>query len=166
MIRSQFHQRFTRTFYSGKSKKGKKIQPSCQVFIALLGSALIKATWKMLVKSTPDRWRSRRHKNRSLKKRVALEREDIRKKKTIPTTCFVTHFGSVFVNVLPSEELNSRRKTNLLRNFEFSQLSCFIAVKRGEELVLVLSQRNLKMDCFPGVNFTNIYHHFCHTKVS
>jgi len=52
MIWCQFYQRSTSSFYAWRSQKHKKID-NLTVFLALLGSAHVKAASRMLMKLTP-----------------------------------------------------------------------------------------------------------------
>jgi len=49
LIRCQFHQHFSRSFYARRSQKRKKYSQAVSIF-GLLGSALVKTTQKTLVK--------------------------------------------------------------------------------------------------------------------
>jgi len=50
----QFHQHFTHSFYTHRSRKCKKIQLSCQYLFTLSGSAGAKAVHRMLMKLSPN----------------------------------------------------------------------------------------------------------------
>ena len=53
VIRGQFHQQFTSSFYARRSQKCKKDSQIKQLFL-LLGLVCVKAARKLLMKLTPD----------------------------------------------------------------------------------------------------------------